>query len=240
MNPEFATHKLNAAGTRKAEKAKRHFNLLLSRIHNPHDEIIVPQGRYLSLIKTKLEEAFLFTLRAIESDPANQLPDVDGLIAQQNSFSAILAAMTKDWVSYNFKYGVTPKKGSAPDAEELRDGFKEAPKNPFSGVFRTTDIEAAQICPAVDLPSGTKWDLKGIALKLPDLDCSKRPSVSFGKIAMLPTERRVTPEVLRGWSKGGTLLGIEAENTCSFKLGELADHINGFFHTVGQAGRKQR
>jgi hypothetical protein len=46
------------------------------------------------------------------------------------------------------------------------------------------------------------------------------------------TSQRVTPTVtitaklLRSWSEGGTLLGIERANTCSFQLGELADRLN--------------
>jgi hypothetical protein len=40
--------------------------------------------------------------------------------------------------------------------------------------------------------------------------------------------KKITPELLRSWSKGGTLLGTERDNTCSFKLGDLADSINKF------------
>lgn len=32
----------------------------------------IPQGRYLSIVKTKLEEACMFAVKAVSCDPANQ------------------------------------------------------------------------------------------------------------------------------------------------------------------------
>jgi hypothetical protein len=88
--PEFTERKLNASGAKKAQEARRQFNLLLEALTSAsilafdgtEFPILHPGGLLLPIIRTKLEEAFMFTLRAISE--------------QQEKFNESLA---KDWAT---------------------------------------------------------------------------------------------------------------------------------------------
>lgn len=68
MDPLFQSHKLNPGGLAKVEFTKNAFDDLLSNI-----KAHVPlQTREFSIVKTKLEEACMYAVKAIALDPANQ------------------------------------------------------------------------------------------------------------------------------------------------------------------------
>jgi hypothetical protein len=67
VRDEFQVHRLNAAGMAKAQLLGEVFSEALNQIDK-----IVPDGRELSLVKTKLQEASFFAKRAIAMHPFNQ------------------------------------------------------------------------------------------------------------------------------------------------------------------------
>jgi hypothetical protein len=67
MHREFAVHKLNDVGIAKASQIAQEFDKLLGAV-----EQICPEGRELSIVKTKLEEASFFAKKSIALDPAYQ------------------------------------------------------------------------------------------------------------------------------------------------------------------------
>lgn len=91
-NPEFQSHGLNEFGIKKVEAVKRLFDELLNKLCSASREDsgflrmldeelerrgwktvpLIPPGRYLSIVKTKLEEACMFAVKAVSCDPANQ------------------------------------------------------------------------------------------------------------------------------------------------------------------------
>jgi hypothetical protein len=75
-NPEFQSHRLNETGIKKVDQVKELFDDLLSELTNDiwafHSPLL-PEGRHLSIVKTKLEEACMFAVKAVSCDPANQL-----------------------------------------------------------------------------------------------------------------------------------------------------------------------
>ena len=60
MNPEFAVHVLSDDGLTKAADIASEFDALLDELKD-----ILPEGRYLSIVKTKLEEACFFAKKAV-------------------------------------------------------------------------------------------------------------------------------------------------------------------------------
>lgn len=70
MDSLFAVHRLNDNGLRKADRIATSFNNLLMDLN-----AYCPEGRYLSLVKTKLEEASFFAKKSIAIDPENQIPE---------------------------------------------------------------------------------------------------------------------------------------------------------------------
>lgn len=64
---EFQVHVLNETGMAKAETLAALFSEFLTTI-----EALVPPGRELALVTTKLEEASFFAKRGMAMDPANQ------------------------------------------------------------------------------------------------------------------------------------------------------------------------
>lgn len=68
MDPLFEVHKLNPVGFMKADSIADAFDTLLYRLKQ-----LCPEGRELSIVKTKLEEAAFFAKKAMANDPANQL-----------------------------------------------------------------------------------------------------------------------------------------------------------------------
>ena len=66
MNREFQVHRLNEGGLKKASQIAQAFDDLLESL-----KTMLPEGRELSLVKTKLEEGSFFAKKAMASDPAN-------------------------------------------------------------------------------------------------------------------------------------------------------------------------
>jgi hypothetical protein len=60
VRPEFAVHMLNQEGKEKAAKIAIAFHNLLEEISS-----ICPEGREMSIVKTKLEEASFFAKKAM-------------------------------------------------------------------------------------------------------------------------------------------------------------------------------
>lgn len=67
-NAEFRVHVLTAEGLSKARNIAAQFDELLDALAEK-----IPPGRYLSIVKTKLEEACFFAKKGIAEDPRNQL-----------------------------------------------------------------------------------------------------------------------------------------------------------------------
>jgi hypothetical protein len=67
VHPAFAVHLLNAEGVEKSKAVRCGFSDLLYRL----EELLEP-GRELALVRTKLEEAQQFAVRAVAIAPANQ------------------------------------------------------------------------------------------------------------------------------------------------------------------------
>jgi len=63
----FKFHKLNEEGKTKAIEIAEVFSDLLS-----HLESIIPEGRELSIVRTKLEEACFFAKKGMAIRPENQ------------------------------------------------------------------------------------------------------------------------------------------------------------------------
>ena len=66
-NSEFEVHMLNEMGILKAKEIRITFDNCLNKLKD-----ICPEGRCLSIVKTKLEEACFFAKKAMASDPSNQ------------------------------------------------------------------------------------------------------------------------------------------------------------------------
>jgi len=67
VNKEFQVHILTPDGLGKAKDIAFAFDMLLDRLKE-----YCPEGRELSIVKTKLEEACFFAKKAIANDPSNQ------------------------------------------------------------------------------------------------------------------------------------------------------------------------
>jgi hypothetical protein len=67
LNPEFEVHILNDDGIKKAKVIACEFHNLLETL-----KALVPAGRELSIVKTKLEEACFFAKKGIANVPENQ------------------------------------------------------------------------------------------------------------------------------------------------------------------------
>lgn len=67
MREEFQVHLLNAHGIERATQIGELFSRLLDEV-----ETIVPKGRELAIVVTKLQEASFFAKRAIANNPYNQ------------------------------------------------------------------------------------------------------------------------------------------------------------------------
>lgn len=67
MNNEFRVHTLNDIGISKTRIIASLFDSLLNQLKS-----CCPEGRELSLVKTKLEEACFFAKKAIAGDISNQ------------------------------------------------------------------------------------------------------------------------------------------------------------------------
>lgn len=68
MHTEFKVHILNPAGIEKAKALAVQFDDFLTEL-----EKVIPQGRYLSIVKTKLEESCFFAKKGIAEDLENQV-----------------------------------------------------------------------------------------------------------------------------------------------------------------------
>ena len=67
MRQEFQVHLLNDKGIAKARELGEEFSIFLDKL-----ERLVPPGRPLSLVITKLQEASFFAKRGIAELPENQ------------------------------------------------------------------------------------------------------------------------------------------------------------------------
>lgn len=67
MHIEFRVHRLNEKGLAKAQKLANDFDHLLNELEQD-----IPPGRYLAIVKTKLEEACFFAKKGIAELTENQ------------------------------------------------------------------------------------------------------------------------------------------------------------------------
>ena len=67
-NNEFAVHKLNDFGLSKMEENSYAFDYALTTIAN-----ICPDGREMSIVRTKMEEACFFAKKSLAKSLANEL-----------------------------------------------------------------------------------------------------------------------------------------------------------------------
>jgi hypothetical protein len=67
MYPAFEVHMLNESGKGKALQIAGDFSALLGSL-----ALICPEGREMSIVKTKLEEACFFAKKAMANVPENQ------------------------------------------------------------------------------------------------------------------------------------------------------------------------
>ena len=70
MNLEFQVHRLNAEGMSKAKQIATVFDTALEQLLD-----LVPAGRNLAIVRTKLEEACFFAKKGMASAPTNQEPE---------------------------------------------------------------------------------------------------------------------------------------------------------------------
>lgn len=68
INTEFQVHKLNQDGIRKAIHIADQFDDLLEDLKK-----VIPEGRILSIVRTKLEEACFFAKKGIAINPDNHM-----------------------------------------------------------------------------------------------------------------------------------------------------------------------
>lgn len=68
----FEYKKLNEKGLEKVESITRMFEQALEILVREDYGIGIPEGRELSIVKTKLEEACFFAKKAVSSQPENQ------------------------------------------------------------------------------------------------------------------------------------------------------------------------
>lgn len=66
-NPEFAVHKLNEEGMTKAKVIQATFDDCLNKLTT-----VCMEGRSMSIVKTKLEEACFFAKKAMAINLTNQ------------------------------------------------------------------------------------------------------------------------------------------------------------------------
>lgn len=66
-HPLFRSHKVNEAGVRMIEHVRADFSALVASL-----EEAVGGGRELAIVRTKLEEACMFSIKAISNDPRYQ------------------------------------------------------------------------------------------------------------------------------------------------------------------------
>lgn len=67
MSPLFRFHKLNAGGIQKAQEIAEAFNALLNKLYP-----LCEEGRELSIVRTKLEEASFFAKKSMANSGKNQ------------------------------------------------------------------------------------------------------------------------------------------------------------------------
>jgi hypothetical protein len=68
INPLFQVHLLNEDGKNKAAIIAKLFDSFLSDL----SDMTGTDGREIAIVRTKLEEAYFFAKKAMESNPANQ------------------------------------------------------------------------------------------------------------------------------------------------------------------------
>jgi hypothetical protein len=68
INPLFSSVQLNACGKGKVEEVRIHFNALLVGL----EELLPGNSREISIIKTKLEEAAFYSVKALRNYEENR------------------------------------------------------------------------------------------------------------------------------------------------------------------------
>lgn len=63
----FTVHRLNERGLEKAQTIANGFDALVETL-----QLVCPDGREMSIVKTKLQEACFFAKRAMANDVSNQ------------------------------------------------------------------------------------------------------------------------------------------------------------------------
>lgn len=66
-NPEFEVHMLNESGIAKANAIAFSFDTFLTELKE-----MCPEGRHMSIVRTKLEEASFFAKKAMACSTENQ------------------------------------------------------------------------------------------------------------------------------------------------------------------------
>jgi hypothetical protein len=74
MNKEFEVHILNDMGKTKARLIAEAFDELLTKLTDAPIGTPCSDGRYLAIVKTKLEEACFFAKKNMASDESNTEP----------------------------------------------------------------------------------------------------------------------------------------------------------------------
>jgi hypothetical protein len=87
MRMEFSVHKLNPSGLERALQIAEAFDQLLGEL-----TLLVSEGRYLSIVKTKLEEACFFAKKGMAQQGTNQaIPDLPPM-KQESSVQTVGSA----------------------------------------------------------------------------------------------------------------------------------------------------
>ena len=68
INPLFGTKKLNALGIQTVAEIRLDFETLLCQLHNR----LGTSGREVAIVRTKLEEACMYAVKAVSLDPRYQ------------------------------------------------------------------------------------------------------------------------------------------------------------------------
>jgi hypothetical protein len=68
VDPAFQVHMLTEGGKARANALAQSFDILLAEVRK-----MVPEGRELSLVKTKLEEACFFAKKGMAQDEMNHV-----------------------------------------------------------------------------------------------------------------------------------------------------------------------
>lgn len=80
LHPAFTPHLLNAQGLDKSQRLRAAFSALLCEV-----EALLPLGRELAIVRTKLEEACMFAVRGVVVAAENQATQQPGQVKSLNA-----------------------------------------------------------------------------------------------------------------------------------------------------------